>query len=106
MIDWPAVVFCWSIYAIVIMAFVVHLGWLRAGRRSSGVAAAADTTLGARVALWGVREAGFLIFASLVAGFATMPYAAYHFHRLAPYGVLSNLLAMPVISALSIPAGL
>jgi hypothetical protein len=51
-------------------------GWLRAGRRSSGVAAAADTTLGARVALWGVREAGFLIFASLVAGFATMPYAA------------------------------
>jgi competence protein ComEC len=35
-----------------------------------------------------------------------MPYAAYHFHRLAPYGVLSNLLAMPVISALSMPAGL
>ena len=35
-----------------------------------------------------------------------MPYAAYHFHRLAPYGVLANLLAMPVISALSMPAGL
>ena len=65
-----------------------------------------DTSLGARIALWGVREAGFLIFASLVAGFATMPYAAYHFHRLAPYGVLANLLAMPVISALSMPAGL
>jgi competence protein ComEC len=44
--------------------------------------------------------------ASLVAGFATMPYAAYHFHRLAPYGVLANLLAMPVISAVSMPAGL
>src|SRR4029077_13054642 len=39
-------------------------------------------------------------------GFATMPYAAYHFHRLAPYGVLANLLATPVISALSMPAGL
>ncbi len=70
------------------------------------MAAGTDTSLGARIALWGAREAGFLMLASLVAGFATMPYAAYHFHRLAPYGVLANLLAMPVISALSMPAGL
>jgi competence protein ComEC len=35
-----------------------------------------------------------------------MPYAAFHFHRLAPYGLLANLLAMPVISAISMPAGL
>jgi competence protein ComEC len=70
------------------------------------IAAGPDSSVGARVALWGAREAGFLILASLVAGFATMPYAAYHFHRLAPYGVLANLLAMPVISALSMPAGL
>ena len=70
------------------------------------MAAGGDTSLGARIALWGVREAGFLMLASLVAGFATMPYAAYHFHRLAPYGVLANLLAMPVISVVSMPAGL
>jgi competence protein ComEC len=70
------------------------------------IAAGADTSLGARIALWGAREASFLMLASLVAGFATMPYAAYHFHRLAPYGVLANLLAMPVISAVSMPAGL
>ena len=38
-----------------------------------------------------------LVLASLVAGFATMPYAAYHFHRITPYGVLSNLAAMPVV---------
>ncbi len=70
------------------------------------ISAGPETSLGARAALWGAREAGFLILASLVAGFATMPYAAYHFHRLAPYGVVANLLAMPVISALSMPAGL
>ena len=29
--------------------------------------------------------------ASLVAGLATTPYAAFHFHRVAPYGVLANL---------------
>ena len=37
---------------------------------------------------------------------ATTPYAAYHFHRMAPYGVIANLFAMPVISAVSMPAGL
>jgi competence protein ComEC len=67
---------------------------------------AADTSLGARVALWGGREIAGLIFASLLAGTATMPYAGYHFHRLAPYGVLANLLAMPIVSAWVMPAGL
>ena len=66
----------------------------------------ADTSLGARVALWGGREIAGLILASLVAGLATTPYAAFHFHRLAPYGVIANLLAMPVVSALVMPAGI
>src|ERR1700680_2724120 len=46
------------------------------------------------------------MFASLLAGLATQPYAAYHFHRLTPYGVLANLLAMPVVSAVVMPAGI
>src|SRR5262245_59083463 len=54
----------------------------------------------------GVRGVTALLLASLVAGLATMPYAAYHFHRLAPYGVLANLLAMPVVSALVMPMGI
>jgi competence protein ComEC len=69
-------------------------------------AATRDTPLAARIALWGVRELVVLVLASLVAGFATTPYAAYHFHRMAPYGVIANLAAMPVISALAMPAGL
>lgn len=66
----------------------------------------ADTSLGARVALWGGREIAGLILASLVAGLATTPYAAFHFHRLAPYGVVANLLAMPVVSVLVMPMGI
>src|SRR5215470_10316612 len=66
----------------------------------------ADTPLGARIALWGVYEVASLIFASLVAGAGTTPYAAYHFHRMAPYGVLANLLAMPIVSAWIMPAGM
>jgi competence protein ComEC len=68
--------------------------------------AGADTSLGARAALWGVNEIVSLILASLVAGLATTPYAAYHFHRMAPYGVIANLLAMPVVSAWVMPMGL
>jgi len=66
----------------------------------------ADSSLGTRAALWGTNEIVSLTIASLVAGFATTPYAAYHFHRLAPYGVIANLLAMPVVSAWVMPWGL
>ena len=73
------------------------LSWAQAG---------AASPLGARVALWGVREIASLVFASLIAGLATTPFAAYHFHRVSPYGVLANLLAMPIVSAWVMPMGL
>ena len=89
------------------MSFAATLALIAAYERGMPWAAAgAETSLGARLALWGVREFALLIIASLVAGLATTPYSAYHFHRLAPYGVLANLFAMPVISAVSMPAGL
>jgi competence protein ComEC len=68
--------------------------------------ASPDHSATAKVALWGGRELMTLLLASLVAGFATTPYAAFHFHRVTPYGVLANLAAMPVVSALVMPAGL
>src|SRR2546423_12692066 len=43
---------------------------------------------------------------SLAAGTATMPYVGFHFHRLGPYGVLANLMAMPIVSIWVMPAGL
>lgn len=43
---------------------------------------------------------------SLFAGLATVAYVAFHFQRLAPYSVLANLLAMPLISFVIMPAGL
>ena len=38
-----------------------------------------------------------LLFSSLLAGLATAPFAAYHFNRTAPYGLLANLLAVPIM---------
>jgi len=40
---------------------------------------------------------------SLVAGAATGIFAAYHFGRVAPFGLLGNLLAMPVVTILVMP---
>ncbi|HXI07227.1 MAG: ComEC/Rec2 family competence protein [Bradyrhizobium sp.] len=68
--------------------------------------AAPDNSTTARVALWGGREFVMLLLASLVAGLATMPYAAFHFHRVTPFGLIANLAAMPVVSAVVMPAGL
>jgi competence protein ComEC len=89
------------------MSFAATLALIAAYERGlPWMIAGADTSLGARVALWGGREVLALVLASLVAGLATTPYAAYHFHRLAPYGVLANLLAMPIVSAWVMPTGL
>ena len=68
--------------------------------------ASAESSAATRVALWGGRELMLLLLASLVAGFATTPYAAFHFRRVTPYGVLANLAAMPVVPAVVMPAGL
>ena len=71
-----------------------------------GLLASPDHSRAAKIALWGGREILTLMLASLVAGLATTPYAAFHFHRVTPYGVLANLAAMPVVSALVMPAGM
>jgi competence protein ComEC len=68
--------------------------------------ASPENSTTAKVALWGGREIMMLALVSLVAGLATTPYAAFHFHRVTPYGVLANLAAMPVVSAVVMPAGI
>src|SRR5262245_43419228 len=89
------------------MSFAATLALVAAYERSvPWMAAGAVTPLGARIALWGTREIIALVLASLVAGLATTLYASYHFHRLAPYGVLANLIAMPAVSLIAMPAGL
>ncbi|HEV2630449.1 MAG TPA: ComEC/Rec2 family competence protein [Pseudolabrys sp.] len=88
------------------MSFAATLALVAGYQHGLPWKAGKDTPLAARVALWGGREVAGLILASVVAGFATTPYAAYHFHRLAPYGVLANLGAMPVVSAVVMPAGI
>lgn len=89
------------------MSFAATLGLVAIVQISMpNLLASPDNSKVARAALWGGREIITLAMASFIAGLATMPYAAFHFHRITPYGVLANLAAMPVVSALVMPAGL
>ena len=48
---------------------------------------------------WGARAGLYfagLVFTSLVATLATAPYSIYHFNRLATYGVVANMIAVPL----------
>ncbi len=44
-----------------------------------------------------------IILTSIVAGLATMPFAVFHFGRVAVHGILVNFLVMPVFSILCVP---
>jgi competence protein ComEC len=46
-----------------------------------------------------------LVLSSVIAGVATAPYAAAHFNRFTDYGLLANLLTVPVMGAVVMPAG-
>lgn len=54
---------------------------------------------------WWLRPVAMLIVSSLIAAVATSPIAAAHFNRMAQYGLLANLLAVPVMGTLVMPAG-
>ena len=46
-----------------------------------------------------------LVASSVIGGFATAPYAAATFNRFADYGLLANVLTVPVMGAVVMPAG-
>ncbi len=51
-----------------------------------------------------LRPVAMLLISSLVAGLATAPIAAAHFGRLTQYGLIANLLVVPVVGTIVMPA--
>ncbi|WP_430512471.1 ComEC/Rec2 family competence protein [Pannonibacter phragmitetus] len=92
-------------FAAVLCLVAVYDDWAR--RPSTKMNAVRRASLGpanrilSSVVLW----AGGLAMTSLVAGVATGVIGAYHFDRISPYGLLGNLLAMPAVSFIVMPAG-
>lgn len=58
---------------------------------------------------WGTKLRGYvigLLLTSVIAGLATGPVAAFHFGRVAVFGLLGNLAAMPIMGFVIMPAGI
>ncbi|WP_418025460.1 ComEC/Rec2 family competence protein (plasmid) [Paracoccus sp. TD-10] len=54
---------------------------------------------------WWARPALMLFLSSFVAGMVTAPIAAAHFGRMTQYGLLANMLVVPVVGTLVMPGG-
>ncbi len=46
-----------------------------------------------------------LAFSSMLAGAATAPFSAYHFNAVAQYGLLANVISVPIMGFIVMPAG-
>lgn len=78
------------------------------GRRSADTSPI-GTRLGDRLPSWMRTIAtwfGGLLLTSLIAGLATGIIGAHHFGRIAPYGLLGNVLGMPIFTLIVMPMGL
>jgi len=53
-----------------------------------------------------IRFLGGLVMTSAVAGLATAPFSAFHFNQVTRYGLLANVLAVPAMGLMVMPAGL
>ncbi|MEQ9813865.1 MAG: ComEC/Rec2 family competence protein [Azospirillaceae bacterium] len=52
------------------------------------------------------RYVVFLLFSSCLASLATLPFAAYHFQRIALFAPVANLIAVPLTATVIMPSGL
>jgi len=63
-------------------------------------------SMAARVTRYALAAVGASLATTVVAGFMSSIPAAYHFGRIAPYGLVANGLAIPVVSLVVMPMGL
>ncbi|WP_420414922.1 ComEC/Rec2 family competence protein [Roseibium sp.] len=90
-------------FAAVIALIAVYDLWRR--RQKEAGFSSRPQTLPARLGLSIAKWAGGLFVTALVAGTATGIIGAYHFSRVAPFGIVGNMLGMPVFSLVVMPMG-
>ncbi|WOI54141.1 ComEC/Rec2 family competence protein [Parvularcula sp. LCG005] len=79
-------------FAAVTALTATYLAWNHKGRRARrGLLSRAGLFLGG------------LSTTSLIAGLATTPFAIFHFHRVAHFGLPTNILVMPIVTTAVIP---
>jgi competence protein ComEC len=91
------------------MSFAATLALISFYERWVPLVSAPPPTGASAIGAWSSRAGRWILLGaatSFIAGLATAIYAAFHFHRLAPYGVLANVLSMPLIGLVIMPGAL
>lgn len=84
-------------------AVIALIAWFE--RRSDAITAdGAQAPSGLIARLWAYLR--MVLITTLLASLATMPFAAFHFQKVATYGVAANLLAVPLTAFWIMPVGL
>lgn len=84
-------------FAAVLALMVVMEAWQRHRKERDAEAGIAGVVL---------RYLAGISATTLIAGAATTPFAAFHFQTVPTYGVLANLIAVPITTFLVMPAGM
>lgn len=84
-------------------AVAALVAWFELRRDRPATPPASQTRL-ARFGRWIAAGAAIAVMTTLVAGLATAPFAAYHFHRVTPYSLAGNALAGPLLSLIVMPS--
>lgn len=87
------------------MSFAAVAGlvaWFETRRDRPGLPA--PESAAARAWRWFAAAATLAAMTTLIAGLATAPFAAYHFHRVTPYSLAGNALATPLLSLIVMPS--
>ena len=87
----PSFQLSFAAVAALIASYEATRNWWASRRENSGIAGRVMTYLGAVAAT------------TLVAEISTAPYALYHFNQLAPYGLVANMLAVPLTALWIMP---
>jgi competence protein ComEC len=85
-----------------VAALVAYAEWYRHRTRPDGVEPGLVAHLVRTVKL----GLGGMFITSLLAGIATAPFGAFHFQTYNPFGVLGNMLALPFVSLIVMPAAM
>lgn len=91
-------------FAAVICLVAVYKSW-RDRQGQGEKKPAQDRTWGVRLIVKALKWGIGLFVTALVAGLATGIIGAHHFGRIAPFGLLGNMLGMPVFTLLVMPMG-
>lgn len=105
---WPEALFdvSFQMSFAAVTALIAYYEWSLARKEKDSAGSTGRTHVLQRLPLSLFRYLRGLATTTIVASIAIAPFAAFHFHRLAEFGLIANIAAMPIVALIIMPAAL